>query len=463
MAGLDRLSGPDLLMLQSEEAGWPMHIGVVAVLDGTFAVDADGRFDIEAARRAVGRRLNRVPRLRQVLQVPPRLLGPPVWVDAPAVDLTRHVHAIPLAPHADTAQLVRAVEELWSPRLDLARPPWEMWFLPGIAGGRVGMLLKVHHVVADGVGGMALLGALLDREVTGEPRGPDRPPAPPPSTSVLLRDQLRRLRPSGRAVAALAHPADLVGRVNRAWFALRELDAVRRVPPTSLDRVVGPGRRLRVVDGRLDLVRDIAHAHSATVNDVLLAAVAGGLRALLLSRGEDVRDRHSLAYEPVTLLLRRTAGARPDDGGMMFVPLPLGIDDALERLRRVAVAAAGCKQHVVPAPSGGPNRSRLVRRLMMRAAARQRWADVYVADVPGPRAPLYLAGAQVHELYPVVPLAGRVPVGVGALSYAGRLGITVVADRDACPDIQIFVDGLRAALTELEHAACPRDFIQPDG
>ena len=192
MAGLDRLSGSDLLMLQSEEAGWPMHIGVVAVLDGTSSVDggalvdADGRFDIEAARRAVGRRLDRVPRFRQVLHVPPRLLGPPLWVDAPAVDLARHVHVMPLAPQAGTAQLVQVVEELWSPRLDLARPPWEMWFLPGLAGGRVGMLLKLHHVVADGVGGMALLGALLDREVTGEPRASARPPALPPSTSALL-------------------------------------------------------------------------------------------------------------------------------------------------------------------------------------------------------------------------------------------------------------------------------------
>ena len=170
MAGLDRLSGSDLLMLQSEEAGWPMHIGVVAVLDGSSwstvvpSVDADGRFDIEAARQAVGRRLYRVPRFRQVLHVPPRLLGPPLWVDAPAVDLARHVHVMPLAPPAGTAQLVQVVEELWSPRLDLARPPWEMWFLPGLTGGRVGMLLKLHHVVADGVGGMALLGALLDRE-----------------------------------------------------------------------------------------------------------------------------------------------------------------------------------------------------------------------------------------------------------------------------------------------------------
>ena len=449
MAGLDRLSGSDLLMLQSEEAGWPMHIGVVAVLDGTFAVDTDGRFDIEAARRAVGRRLCRVPRFRQVLQVPPRLLGPPVWVDAPAVDLARHVHVRPLALLAGTAQLLRVVEELWSGRFDPARPLWEMWFLPGLTGGRVGVLLKVHHVVADGVGGMALLGALLDGDRAGsaaEPHPADRPPAAPPSTSALLRDQLRRLRASG---CALAHPVTLVRQMNRARLALREFDAVRRVPPTSLDRVVGPGRRIGVVSGRLDPVRDVAHAHGATVNDVLLTAVAGGLRALLLSRGEDVHDLHPLAYEPVTLLLRRRPGGRPDDVGMIFVPLAVGVADPLERLRAVTAATADRKRHVIPAPVGLPTRTRLVRRMMMRFAARQRWAAVYVADVPGPRTRLYLEGAELLELLPVVPIAGRTPIGVGALSYAGALGITVVADRDACPDIEIFTDGLRATLTGL--------------
>jgi WS/DGAT/MGAT family acyltransferase len=307
-----------------------------------------------------------------------------VWVDAPAVDLARHVHVVHLAPPAGTVHLVQVVEELWSRRLDLTCPPWEMWFLPGLTGGRVGVLLKVHHVVADGVGAMALLGALLDRDVTGQPPPSDRLPTAPPSTSALLRDQLRRLRPSGRAVAALAHPVALVRRTNRGWCALRRLDAVRRVPPTSLDRVVGPGRRLRRQRPPRPAPRRRARARCDGVNDVPLAAVAGGLPALLMSQGEDVHDLHPLAYEPVTLLLRRAATARPDEGGMIFVPLPLGIDDPIERLRRVAVAAADCKQHVIPAPAGGPNRSRLVRRLMMRFAARRRWADVYVANVPVP-------------------------------------------------------------------------------
>jgi hypothetical protein len=121
----------------------------------------------------------------------------------------------------------------------------------------------------------------------------------------------------------------------------------------------------------------------------------------------------------------------------------------------VAAAAADRKRHVIPAPVGLPTRTRLVRRMMMWVAARQRWAAVYVADIPGPRTRLSLEGAELQELLPVVPLAGRTPIGVGALSYAGDLGIAVVADRDACPDIAIFTDGLRATLTGLAVAARP--------
>jgi hypothetical protein len=136
----------------------------------------------------------------------------------------------------------------------------------------------------------------------------------------------------------------------------------------------------------------------------------------------------------------------------------VGIADPVERLRAVAAATADRKRHVVPAPVGLPTRTRLVRRMMMRVAARERWAAVYVADVPGPRARLYLQGAELLELLPVVPIAGRTPIGVGALSYAGDLGITVVADRDACPDIEVFTDGLDAALTELA-AEAPRPVV----
>lgn len=93
---------------------------------------------------------------------------------------------------------------------------------------------------------------------------------------------------------------------------------------------------------------------------------------------------------------------------------------------------------------------RLGQRVMLWLAARQRWSDVYLANIPGPPAPLYLAGARMLELFPVVPLAGRTTLGVGALSYAGQLNVTVVADRDACPDVAVFADGIRAGLAELE-------------
>jgi WS/DGAT/MGAT family acyltransferase len=375
------------------------------------------------------------------------------------------VQAWPLPTPGGTAQLLDVVEELWSRPLDLTAPLWRMWFLPGLAGGRVAVLLKVHHAVADGVAGMALLGALLDEDPGADRPSGRRPtttlPLLRPTTRALARDELGRLREVARTVSALARPAALLAALRRARTTLHEFDRVRRTPATSLDRVVGPGRRLAVVRSRLDVVRDVAHTHGATVNDVLLTAVAGGLRELLLSRGEDVRDRHPLAYEPVTLLLRRRPGGHPDDAGMIFVPLPVGVADPVERLRAVAAATAERKRHVIPAPVGLPTRTRLVRRIMMRVAARQRWAAVYVADVPGPRTRLHLEGAELQELFPVVPLAGRTPIGVGALSYAGALGITVVTDRDACPDIATFTDGLRTTLAELAPAVAGRAVNSP--
>ena len=430
-----------------------MHIGVVAVLDGGALVDADGRFRIEAARRAVGRRLCRVPRFRQVLHVPPRLLGPPVWVDAAAVDLARHVHVRPLAPPAGTAQLVQVVEELWSPRLDLARPPWEMWFLPGLTGGRVGVLLKVHHVVADGVGGMALLGALLDRDVTGEPRPSDRPPALPPSTSALLRDQLRRLRPSGEG-GRRARPPGRSGARDASGVGG---DArARRRPADAADE---PGSRRR--DGapaarRQRPPRPGARRRARTRCDGERRAAGGRRRR---PAGAPAEPGGGRPRSPPARLRARHAPAPPRRGG-----------PPRRRRHDVRAPAAGGRRPRRAAPPGGGGRRRLQAARHPRPGGRAepqparppahdafRGAAALGRRVRGQRprsaAPLYLAGAQVQELYPVVPLAGRVPVGVGALSYAGRLGITVVADRDACPDIEIFTDGLRAALAELAAGA----------
>ncbi|HSK59612.1 MAG TPA: WS/DGAT domain-containing protein, partial [Actinomycetospora sp.] len=279
--------------------------------------------------------------------------------------------------------------------------------------------------------------------------GPSRTPGTAPSTGDLLRDLAgRRLQAARRWAGMLRRPREQARHLRRAWRGLRELAAARkRAPRSGLDHPVGPGRRLAVVRGSLDDVRRVGHEHGATVNDVLLAAVAGGLRALVLGRGEPVDGPLPQAYVPVAPGPRGTR--ERGEAGMVFVPLPVDVEDAVTRLRSVAATTAERKRHVVRVAPGVLGCGLAVPRLMMRLAYRQRWADVYVADVPGPRAPLSLAGAAVLDLYPVVPLSGRMTLGVGALSYGSRLGITVVADRDTVPDVATFTEGVRAALAEL--------------
>ena len=158
---VDRLTAEDRLMLWSDES-WPQDIGALAVLDGRTLIDSDGRFRIEVALEAIHRRLHLLPRFRQILYQPRRGLGWPLWVDAPGFDLRNHVRVAHVPDPGDEAQLLIAVEQLRARRLDRSRPLWEISFLPGLPDARIGMFIRWHHVVADGVAGVASIGSLLD-------------------------------------------------------------------------------------------------------------------------------------------------------------------------------------------------------------------------------------------------------------------------------------------------------------
>jgi diacylglycerol O-acyltransferase / wax synthase len=447
---MERLSAQDLSMVWPEDFGWPQDIGALGILDGSRLLEPGGRFPIEVVREQIGRRLQALPRFRQLLYVPRRGLGWPLWVDAPAFDIADHVGVFPRGAPADAAELLVACEELRRRRLDRSRPLWEMWFLPGLAGARVGLFMKVHHAIADGVAGVAAFGAFLDLSADAPaPSPPPWTPAPIPSGRELLRDNLsRRMQGCQGLLSGLAHPASTVRGVRRAWPAVRETFGEGRAPKTSLNRPIGEGRTLAVVRSRLDVVKGIAQAHHATVNDVLLAAVAGGLRDLLAGRGEPVEELVLRAFVPVSLHREQPGQARGNLDGAMVVPLPLGEPGHVRRLRLIAAETAERKKKSRP-PAGTFFRNVALQHAFLRYAARQRLMNIYIANVPGPPVPLYLAGAPLVEVFPVVPILGNVPLGIGALSYAGQFNITVVADRDGCPDAGVFVEGLRASLDEL--------------
>lgn len=447
---MDRLTANDLSMLWPDDFGWPQDIGALAVLDGAPLLDANGRFRLDVVRAAVEARLQLVPRFRQLLLQPRAGLGWPLWVDAPHFDIAEHIRAHAVPAPGDRTQLLGVVEQLRRRPLARTRPLWEIWFLPGLPGRRIGMYIKVHHAIADGVAGVATLGALLDSVPNPAPSVvAPWTPAPVPSSRELFVDNLhRRWKGAARALSALARPVHTARRARAGWPALRETLSGEPAPRTSLNRAIGRDRRLALIRSDLHLATLVAHASNATVNDVLMAAVAGGLRELLTCRGEHVDDLVLRAYVPVSLHGQQRGPARGNLDGMMAVSLPVGVLDPVRRLRLIAAETTVRKKRRRVA-AGTLMRNRVIQRAFLPFMARQHLANVYVANVPGPSVRLYLAGAQLLETFPIVPLIGNITLGIGVLSYAGQFNITVVADRDACPDVEVFASGVRETLQSL--------------
>jgi diacylglycerol O-acyltransferase len=361
------------------------------------------------------------------------------------------VRVLDVPEPADEKEILRTVERLRRRRLDRSRPLWEMWFLTGLPNGRIAWYVRVHHTIADGVAGIAMLAAFLDTQ-PALPTGSAPPPwtrEPVPTARDLFRDNARsRLRELMRAVAAIMHVGTTLRNLRDAWPAVREVLAEGRAPRTSLNRPIGHGRTVALVRGDLDLTKQIAHAHGATVNDVLMAAMAGGLRDILRARGEPTDDLVLRVYVPVALHRERRREARTNVDGVMVVRLPLGLTDPAQRLRWIAAETVELRKLRRPA-GGSLLRFGLLQRTLLKLMARQRWANAYAANVPGPGVRLYFAEAPVLELFPLVPLIGNITLGVGALSYAGQFNITAIVDERSCPDLDVFVRGVETSLRSL--------------
>ena len=471
-AQLQRLAPTDLAVLWPEDHGWPQDVGLLAILDGASLHDADGRFRSDVVRRSVaGRLLTLPPRFRKRLVRPPLGLGGPYWVDHPEIDVAAHVREMAVPAPGDEAALLRTCERLRRRGLDRARPLWQLTLLTGLDGGRVALFLQAHHCVVDGMSGIVAFLAFVDvagqrtaapTAVAEDGRAPaaravpgDRAalrPSPAPSTAALLGDALRRrARGVVRVLSAAAHPRASWIRVTtdvRRWRAATDGELAAS---TSLNRrAIGRDRRMVLVRGDLAAVKAAAHAHRATVNDVLLSAVAGGLRALLTARGEAVDDLVLRAAVPVALHHGDGAAAEGNADGGLLLHLPVGEADDLARLGRLALHTAQRKRTaVLSGATSGAFATPALQRLLIRLTARQRMSNTYVANVAGPPVRLSLAGAPILEMFPVVPLLGNISVGVGALSYAGQFNIAVVADRDACPDVDVAAAGIGRSLAAM--------------
>lgn len=425
---VDRVPVPDLCNLWAESPTTPMHLALAAVFEGDRLVDAEGSVDIGRIRSLVVSHLHRTPTLRRVLVRPPVGFGGPLWVDAAGFRIEEHVVVVhPAHGCADEEAFWRWCASRSLVPLDRSRPLWRLDVVTGLPDGRLGVLLVVHHVVADGLRGVAMIGSLLDNAPRPDPeRVAAWHPRPGPGLHDLAQDRVAAVLRRRRRRAALA--------VLAALRSVRREQAVR-TPATVLGGPIGRTRAISVIHLPLEALRAHAHALGCTINDLLLAAVTQGLRDLLTRRGECTDG----------LVLRATAPVGSVNGrrsGMIVVPLPVGNPDPEERLRLVVAETARRKQQPDEGIAGIVAMPRLLARLGVLWARRTASAHVnlYVTNVPGPTTPLYLGEARMKTAVPIAPLVAGVRMSVTAMSYDGALVVTFLAD-GAVGDLRPLVDG----------------------
>jgi WS/DGAT/MGAT family acyltransferase len=465
VGGYDRLSGVDASFLALERIETPMHIGSLVILEGGPFFDDEGRFRISDVRALVASRLHLIPRFRQKPMDVPFGWGRPIWVDDDRFDVAYHVRLTALPSPGSRAQLLTLFERVESHLLDRTRPLWELWFVEGLEGGNVAVIQKTHHALVDGISGVDVATVLFD--FTAEPTiadAPDWVPTPAPSRPKLLVDTMSEEAAKSAHVwemvgEAMEFPRRALGQIGQVGRSLATMAEGRLFKPRlSMNQPVGRHRRFLPLQVPLDDVKTVRRAFGGTVNDVVLAGVAGGLRPFLEARGELQPGLVVKVMCPVSVRDETEHLALGNRVSALVVPLHVGEPDPVARLdavrrsteglkeRQQAVGAAtimGLTQYAAPTLLG----------LAARAAHRQVFFNLISTNVPGPQVPLYCMGARMLEAYPMVPLSRNLGVNIAILSYCGQLQFGLLADRDTFPDLEVLANGIEDAFAVLRKSA----------
>jgi WS/DGAT/MGAT family acyltransferase len=460
---MDRLSTLDAEFLHLEDANSHMHIAGAC----TFPQPAP---TLDELTVLVAAKLHLIPRYRQRVRSVPLELGRPVWVDDPHFNIEYHVRHTALPAPGGDDELCRLMGRLMSQPLDRRRPLWEAWLVDGLAGDRWALVFKVHHCMVDGIAGVGLLEVLLDIEPDAELPEPEPwSPTPEPSPPSLVLDAWTGAIADAagwvRRGAALAQdPRLAVQRVGELGSGMaRFVGRLGSTPSSSIEGPIGPHRVWCHTSTELDEVKRIGKAHGATVNDVVLAAVTGGYRGLLASRGDDPDETVVRSLVPVSV--RGTDGKGVVDNRVsgLLLDLPVDIDDPVGRLAAVQQRMAELKGshmaeagevvtsigNLAPPPLVGS-----ISRLGMRAQhfVTQRSITTVTTNVPGPQFPLYCLGREMLEYLPFVPISYGLRVGTAILSYNGKLAFGITGDWDSARDIGVLAEGITAGIDDLATA-----------
>ena len=455
------------LELEDADRTAHMHIGGILVFDPPQKHRAP---TLDEVREHLDARIDALPRYRQRLSAEkPNVLSWPDWVDDDEFDITRHVRRAALPHPGGWEELLEWAGEFYSRRLDRTRPLWEIVLVENLSAGHWALATKTHHSMVDGVGSVDVAHLLLD--VTPDaPHWTVEPPARP--TGHLELPALPHWIPAHRFTAAVKgatgaaldaagaalHPRATAHRiVAAANVALR--DELNAAPHTTLNERLGTDRELRALRLSLDEAKAVKNALGGTVNDVVLAGVTGGLRALLQHRGEQLPQQGLRAMVPMNVRAAQEHGAELGNKiTSLFVDLPVAEPDPEERYAKIAATTEKLKHSSAPEGAGGIVAGAalappVLHALFARSLFGTRLFNLTVTNVPGPQQTLYAFGAPLKTIYPLVPLAAEHAVGIAIASYDGQLCFGINADRDSVPDVDVLAEGIVASLAELQRLA----------
>jgi WS/DGAT/MGAT family acyltransferase len=455
----ERLSALDATFLDVEAKTAPMHVGAALLFDAKPLTLEHGGLDIERLSRYTEAALDAIPRYRQRIEWVPGL-SHPVWVDDERFNMHFHLRHTRLPMPGDERSLKRLVGRLFSQHLDRSRPLWEFWVVEGVENDMFALVVKVHHCMVDGVAGVELLQALLQIMPNAEERKPKEwKPRPVPGRVELLRSELKH------RVDGLRELTHFMPRVRDNFQGVRRLltSGMKPAPKTLFtERDISPYRRFDWTSLRLDDVKAVKNALGGTINDVVVATTTGAVRRFLIRRNENVDAIEGFR----TMLPVNTRKASGPSGGnhvaMLLADLPVSEPDPTERLKKVIAITTQLKKE--SNQTGGAElieeiadltTKRIVSELY-RAAMQLRTYNLVITNVPGPPIPLYLLGAQMKAIFPMVPLMRNQNLGIALFSYNGGLHWGFNADWESFPDVHEFVEDLETSFAEYKELAAAR-------
>lgn len=468
---IEAISGLDAAFLYAETPTSPMHIGSVAVIEGSL--------QFEKFREIIASRIHMIPKLRKRLVYVPFSIDYPYWVDDPNFDLDMHLDHIALPKPGSWKELRAISSRIFSESLDQSRPLWSFTFvegldnIPQVPKGSVAIVSRIHHVAIDGVAGAGILSLMFDFTPDTKPLPTPKPYQPKPlpnelsmimkSTMTFAEKPLKFPRLLTDALTA-SFKAGMLTRVKQMELPTAPFSA----PPTPLNGIISSKRKWNTAILSLDRVKVLKKELGTTLNDVLLAICAGALRRYLAEK-DKLPLKPLVAMVPISTRTEKEQDQGGNQISSMLVQLATNIEDPIERVETInentmrgktyqgAIGAKTLGNMAEAVPFGIANQAARIYSRFRIAEMHNPVFNVTITNVPGPQFPLYLNGHKLLSIMGSAPIIDGMGLIITIFSYNGLITLSPTSDSKSMPDLDLFSRYLREEANLLEAAVLKKN------